>query len=98
MPASLSPNVHRILREDLGFQGVIMTDDLSMDAIKDYTEDREAAVLAVLAGNDMIIGSAYAEQIPAVIAAVQNGEIDEAVIDEAVIRILLWKISLGLIE
>jgi len=98
LPASLSPNVHRILREDLGFQGVIMTDDLSMDAIKDYTEDREAAVLAVLAGNDMIIGSAYAEQIPAVIAAVQNGEIDEAVIDEAVIRILLWKISLGLIE
>jgi len=98
LPASLSPNVHRILREDLGFQGVIMTDDLSMDAIKDYTGDQEAAVLAVLAGNDMIIGSAYAEQIPAVIAAVQNGKIDEAVIDEAVVRILLWKISLGLIE
>jgi beta-N-acetylhexosaminidase len=75
-----------------------MTDDLSMDAIKDYTGDQEAAVLAVLAGNDMIIGSAYAEQIPAVIAAVQNGKIDEAVIDEAVVRILLWKISLGLIE
>ncbi|MDD4095608.1 MAG: glycoside hydrolase family 3 N-terminal domain-containing protein [Oscillospiraceae bacterium] len=98
LPASLSPNVHRILREELGFSGVIMTDDLSMDAIKDHTGDREAAVLAVLAGNDMIIGSAYAEQIPAVIAAVRSGEIDESVIDEAVIRILLWKISLDLIE
>lgn len=98
LPASLSPNVHRILREDLGFAGVIMTDDLSMDAIKDYTGDREAAVLAVLAGNDMIIGSAYADQIPAVIAAVQSGEIDESRIDDAVIRILMWKISLGLIE
>lgn len=98
LPASLSPNVHRILRDELGFQGVIMTDDLSMDAIKDYTGDQEAAVLAVLAGNDMIIGSAYAEQIPAVIAAVQSGQIDEAIIDEAVIRILLWKLELGLIE
>ncbi|MBN1892315.1 MAG: beta-hexosaminidase [Clostridiales bacterium] len=98
LPASLSPNVHRILREDLEFQGVIMTDDLSMDAIKDYTGDQESAVLAVLAGNDMIIGSAYAQQIPAVIAAVQSGEIDPAVIDEAVMRILLWKIELGIIE
>lgn len=97
-PASISPNVHRILREELGFQGVIMTDDLSMDAIRDYTGNRESAVLAVLAGNDMIIGSAYEEQIPAVIAAVQNGEIEPAVIDEAVMRILLWKIELGIIE
>ncbi len=97
LPASLSPEVHRILREELGFQGVIMTDDLSMDAIKDYTGDQEAAVLAVLAGNDMIIASAYAKQIPAVIAAVESGEIDEAIIDEAVIRILMWKIELGLI-
>lgn len=97
-PASLSPEVHRVLREELGFSGVIMTDDLSMDAISLYTGDEDAAVLAVLAGNDMIIGSAYEEQIPAVIQAVQNQEIPVEVIDTAVLRILLWKIELGLIE
>lgn len=97
-PASLSPEVHRVLREDLGFNGVIMTDDLSMDAISLYTGDENAAVLAVLAGNDMIIGSAYEEQIPAVIQAVQNQEIPMDVIDAAVLRVLLWKIELGLIE
>jgi beta-N-acetylhexosaminidase len=46
----------------------------------------------------MIIGSAYEEQIPAVILAVQNGEIPMEVIDAAVLRILLWKIELGIIE
>ncbi|NLO62527.1 MAG: beta-hexosaminidase [Clostridiaceae bacterium] len=98
LPASLSPEVHRILREELGFDGVIMTDDLSMGAIKDHAGDRRAAVLAILAGNDMLIGSSYAEQIPEVLDALQSGEIDEEIIDEAVIRILLWKMDLGLIE
>lgn len=96
-PASLSKEAHRILREELEFKGVIMTDDLSMDAISLYTGDENAAVLAVLAGNDMIIGSAYEEQIPAVILAVQNEEIPMDLIDAAVLRILLWKIDLGLI-
>jgi beta-N-acetylhexosaminidase len=97
-PASLSPEVHRVLREELGFSGVIMTDDLSMDAISLYTGDEDAAVLAVLAGNDMIIGSAFEEQIPAVILAVQNEDIPIDVIDAAVLRILLWKIELGIVE
>jgi beta-N-acetylhexosaminidase len=98
LPASLSPEVHRILRQELEFTGVIMTDDLAMDAITDYAGDQESVVLAVLAGNDMIIGSAYAEQIPAVLAAVENGTITEEVIDEAVLRILMWKMELGIIE
>jgi beta-N-acetylhexosaminidase len=97
LPASLSPEVHRILRDELGFAGVIMTDDLYMDAIKDYTGGKEAAVLAVLAGNDMIISTDYDIQIPAVLEAVQNGSIPETMIDESVMRILLWKISLGII-
>lgn len=98
LPASLSPIVHRVLREELGFEGVIMTDDLSMGALKPYTGNQEAAVLAVLAGNDMLIGSAYAEQIPEVIRAVLSGEINEQIIDEAVTRILVWKMELGLIQ
>src|SRR5699024_3252097 len=46
-PASLSKNVHNILRENLNFSGVIMTDDLAMDAVKAYVENGEAAVQAV---------------------------------------------------
>lgn len=97
-PASLSANVHRILRENLGFDGVIMTDDLYMQAIRQYTGDSDAAVVAVKAGNDMLCCTNYREQIPAVIAAVQSGGISEERIDESVLRILRWKDSLGLLS
>lgn len=96
-PASLSLEVHNILREELGFKGVIMTDDLSMDAIKEYTDDKEAAVLAILAGNDLIVASNFDVQIPAVIAAVNDNIITEERIDESVMRILIWKSSIGMI-
>ncbi|WP_110943025.1 glycoside hydrolase family 3 protein [Inediibacterium massiliense] len=96
-PASLSAKVHKILREDLRFDGVIMTDDLYMDAIQKYTKAKEAAVIAVLAGNDMICCTDFEAQIPAVIDAVKNGTISESMIDESVLRILCWKLSLGII-
>ena len=54
-PASLSPKVVKELREGLDFSGIIITDDLAMDAVKSYTEDGKAATLAINAGNDMII-------------------------------------------
>jgi len=97
-PASLSAAVHNILRQDLDFNGVIMTDDLSMDAIKQYTNDEEAAVLAIEAGNDIIIASDFDIQIPAVIDAVKDNTIAEARIDESVLRILIWKLSMGIIS
>ena len=97
LPASLSPEVHRVLREELGFTGVAMTDDLAMDALAQYSADGSAAVLAVQAGNDMIMTTDYESQIPAVIAAVEDGRISEARLDEAVTRVLAWKIRLGLI-
>ncbi len=97
-PASLSGKVHTVLREELGFQGVIMTDDLSMDAIKEYTNDKEAAVLAIMAGNDLLIATDYNIQIPAVLAAVENGSITENRIDESVTRILKWKLDLGIMQ
>lgn len=97
-PASLSPKVNRILRKDLNFDGVIMTDDLYMDAIRNYTGDTEAAVLAVLAGNDLICCTNFEEQIPAVINAVNEGVISEERIDESVLRILKWKLELGIIN
>lgn len=97
LPASLSPKAHEILRGELGFEGVIMTDDLVMKAITDITSPEEAAVMAVLAGNDMLIASSYRVQLAAVILAVEDGRIDERVIDEAAARVLLLKRSLGLL-
>ena len=97
-PASLSAEVHRVLREDLGFDGVIMTDDLVMEAITDVYGAEEAAVLAVKAGNDMLCCSDYDTQIPAVIEAVESGVITEERIEASVLRILLWKHALGLVE
>lgn len=97
-PASLSAQVHTILRKKLNFNGVIMTDDLSMNAIKEYTSKEEAAVLAIIAGNDMVITSDFDIQIPAVLAAVKNGKITIDRIDKSIRRILTWKLSLGLIK
>ena len=97
LPASLSPEVHRVLREELGFSGVVLTDDLAMDAVEAYAEDGSVAVLAVLAGNDMVITTDYRTQIPLVIAAVEEGTIAESAIDQAVSRVLGWKYDLGLL-
>lgn len=97
-PASLSPKVHEILRNDLGFTGVVMTDDLSMDAITKYTGDSNAAVLAIQAGNDLLIATNFEEQIPAVIDAVNEQSISTKRIDESVLRVLLWKLDLGIIK
>ncbi len=97
-PASLSSEVHRILREDLGFDGVIMTDDLSMEAITQYTDGAAAAVQAVKAGNDMLCVTDYQTQIPTVIEAVNNGEISEETINASAKRIIQMKLDLGIIE
>ena len=94
-PASLSPEVHRVLREDLGFTGVIVTDDLVMDGVRDFAGDDEAAVLAVQAGNDLLCCTDFQTQVPAVLAAVESGEITEEQIDAAVLRVLTTKLRLG---
>lgn len=95
-PASLSDKVHSILRNDLNFDGVIMTDDLAMDAITDYTGNEAAAVIAAKCGNDILCCSDVETQYPAVLKAVKDGEISESQIDASVKRILKWKSNLGL--
>ena len=91
LPASLSPAVHRFLRETCGFEGIAITDDLAMDAVQAYAKNGAVAVMALQAGNDMIITTDYRTQIPAVIAAVQEGTLDESVIDNACLRVLRCK-------
>jgi len=97
-PASLSKKIHDILREELNFSGVIMTDDLYMDAINNFVDEEQAAVSAILAGNDLICCTNFEAQIPAVINAVNNGMITEDQIDESVLRILNWKNKLGILK
>ncbi|WP_291651414.1 glycoside hydrolase family 3 N-terminal domain-containing protein [Clostridium sp.] len=97
LPASLSPNVNKIIRDELNFDGVIMTDDLQMSAIKEYIGDSTSAVLAIIAGNDLIIASDFDLQIPSVLEAIKNGEIKEERINKSVLRILKLKFDLGII-
>ena len=97
LPASLSPEAHRYLRQEMGFEGVIMTDDLVMQAITDRYGAGEAAVLAVLAGNDLLCSTEYVLQYEAVLAAVLEGRIDIDTLNNAVRNVLEWKMELGLI-
>jgi len=98
-PSSISPAVHDVLRSKLAFDGVIITDDLIMDGIMKYTgSSGEAAVLAVLAGNDMLCSSDYEVQYNALLDAVQTGRISLDQIEKSVYRILEWKHNLGLIK
>lgn len=97
LPASLSPAVHRYLREEMGFEGVIMTDDLIMQAITDQYGAGEAAVMAVLAGNDLLCCTTFEEQYEAVLDAVYDGRIDYDTLKAAVRNVLEWKAEIGLI-
>lgn len=96
-PASLSPAVHQYLRDTMGFDGVVMTDDLVMEAISDRYGTGEAAVLAVQAGNDLLCSTDYAEQYSAVLSAVLDGRIDFDALNASVMRVLKWKQRLGLL-
>ena len=97
LPASLSPAVHQLLREELGFDGVVMTDDLAMDAVAAYSESGAVAVMALQAGNDLVLTTDYRTQISKVLEAVETGTLSIATIDTACRRVLTWKQTLGLL-
>lgn len=97
LPASLSPKVHGLLRTDLGFDGVVMTDDLAMEAVAAYSADGAVAVMALEAGNDLVITTDYRTQIPKVLEALGSGALSEETIDTACRRVLTWKQNLGLL-
>jgi beta-N-acetylhexosaminidase len=94
-PASLSRDAMGMLREDLGFDGVIVTDDLAMTGAKGGGTPAEAAVEAVEAGADLLLVSSppqqQADAYDAVVAAVESGEIPRARIEKSVERLLTVK-------
>lgn len=98
VPASISPSVISILRHDLAFNGVIMTDDMDMAGLADFITQEDAALEALKAGNDLILSSSYQRQIPVVKSAVIMNEYDESEVDASVLRILTWKHKLGIIK
>lgn len=97
-PASISAPIHQALREELGFEGVVMTDDMDMAGLADFISQEEAGLAALKAGNDLVLSSSYANQIPTVITAVKNGEYSEDALDASVMRILKLKQRLGMME
>ncbi|MBQ9984310.1 MAG: beta-hexosaminidase [Lachnospiraceae bacterium] len=96
-PASLSSSVHNLLRADLGFSGVVITDDLNMQAILRTMTIEEATGAAFVAGNDMVFSADFAASMKGAKAAVEQGKLSETQINESVRRILRMKIDNGVL-
>lgn len=98
VPSTLSPKISTdILRKDLKFDGIISTDAMEMGAIKKTYSDERSAVMAVVAGADVVLlPNSTKVAIDSIEAAVRSGEITEARIDESVRRLLRAKFRLGL--
>lgn len=90
--------VTELLRQELGFDGVIITDGLQMKAMTDFYSDGEIACSAVKAGVDMLLCPANPEEAAAALEdAVINGDLTESRIEESVLRILKMKKERGMI-
>jgi beta-N-acetylhexosaminidase len=104
LPASLSTNiVTGLLREEMGYQGLIITDALDMDAIDTAYTYSEAVVKAIQAGVDLVISAhigleSQQAAIQAVVDAVKSGVISEARVNESVARILAAKEKYGILD
>ena len=99
VPASVSRKiVTNLLRYDLGFRGVIVTDGMQMQALAQYT-DGEKAVLALAAGNDMLL---EISDVPGTVAAIEkalaDGTLTQAALDQSVLRILQLKLAHGIVD
>ena len=102
-PSSLSYKlVTGILRNQLGFNGVIMTDSLTMEGIIAYYTEAQAAALAVEAGSDLLMGASTPNQVADMINGIKQamaaGEISQQRIDDSVRRILMLKYDMGLLR
>ena len=99
MPATMSPVIGNILRNDLKFPGLIVTDALSMSGLTIYFTQEEAAVRALQAGADMLLKPADVDaSFRGVLAAVKSGRITEQRVEESARRILAAKYDLGLVD
>jgi beta-N-acetylhexosaminidase len=99
IPATVSANVTRTLREDMGFSGLIITDAMDMRGLTKQFPGAEAAVRAVAAGADVLLIPPDPERaIRALVGAVQSKRISRARLEESAARVLAVKIRLGLMK
>ncbi len=98
LAASLSPRVvNGLLKDTLGFRGLVFTDALNMKGVSDYYPSGELELKALLAGNDILLYSGnIAKSVERIHLALQNCEIDQDFIDEKVKKILKAKYWVGL--
>jgi beta-N-acetylhexosaminidase len=108
-PASLSSAWHKILREDLGFTGISITDDMTMlqgSGLPEFSDPVENAISAMAAGNDILLyvlaadpsldGIDPAALVSGLVAAVESGRIDESQVDASTLRVLTLRRSFAL--
>lgn len=104
LPATLSPTMISILRDELGFEGIIMTDAMDMSAVADHFYVPEAAVRAFQAGVDMFVAGPHLNwtvqqaAMQQVLLAVEAGDLSESRLDESVRRILRAKLEAGILD
>ncbi len=98
LPSSLSKEViQKMLREELGFDGIVITDSLRMNAVSEIYTPEQIGVMCVNAGVDMLLMTDDFEKThKAIVETVKNGEITEERINESVRKILKLKIEKGL--
>ncbi|CAM5730647.1 beta-N-acetylhexosaminidase OS=Streptomyces fumanus OX=67302 GN=GCM10018772_06240 PE=3 SV=1 [Streptomyces fumanus] len=97
-PATLSrPILTGLLREELGYDGVVVTDSLGMEGVRTKYGDARVPVLALKAGVDQLLNPPDLDLAwNAVLTAVRNGELTEARLEESILRVLRLKAKLGL--
>lgn len=104
LPATLSPEAMSLLRGEMGFEGVVLSDSMGMRAISNGWGVLDAVVMALRAGVDFVLLGAdpafppegHREVRDRIVEAVRSGELDKARLDDAVERILRWKDDMGL--
>ncbi len=103
-PASLSPTWHRIARDELGFDGVMITDDLGMlqgSGLPEYADPVANAVNALAAGNDMVLTVVYStpdtatEIVDGIVAAVESGALPAERLDDAATRVMELRLAVA---
>ena len=103
LPAELSPKaINGVLRKELGYNGVVITDGLYMGGISAQWSLSQAAVLSIIAGDDLVEGPYTPAQVAAVVTAleqaIQQGRLSVNRINQSVQRILLMKLQYGIIR
>ena len=94
-PASISINSHNYLRNTLNFKGMIITDALNMGATADI---ESMGIKSILAGNNILVTKNYARDIKEIFDNVYNGNLSNKYLECLVIKIIEWKIEMGLIS